>query len=74
MIQAQKYDAGTGNYNYWHCEVFPMAPHNEQLHRTLLFMFYLNDVTEGGETDFYYQGKSIQPKTGRMVIVTLAKF
>lgn len=22
-IQAQKYDRGAGNYNYWHCEVFP---------------------------------------------------
>ncbi|MGC4028461.1 MAG: 2OG-Fe(II) oxygenase [Steroidobacteraceae bacterium] len=67
-IQAQKYDAGKGNYNYWHCEVYPQAPHNEPLHRTLLFMFYLNDVAEGGHTDFYYQQKSIQPKAGRMVI------
>jgi hypothetical protein len=67
-IQAQKYDAGTGNYNYWHCEVYPQAPLNEPLHRTLLFMFYLNDVAEGGQTEFYYQQKSIQPKAGRMVI------
>ena len=34
----------------------------------LLFMFYLNDVEEGGSTDFYYQDASIQPKAGRMVI------
>ncbi len=67
-IQAQKYDAGKGNYNYWHCEVYPQAPHNEPLHRTLLFMFYLNDVTEGGQTEFYYQNKAISPKAGRMVI------
>jgi hypothetical protein len=67
-VQAQKYDVGVGNYNYWHCEVFPQAPHNEPLHRTLLFMFYLNDVAAGGQTEFYYQDKAIQPKAGRMVI------
>ncbi len=67
-IQAQKYQAGKGNYNYWHCEVYPQLPQNEPLHRTLLFMFYLNDVAEGGQTEFYYQNKAIQPKTGRMVI------
>jgi hypothetical protein len=67
-IQAQRYQAGVGNYNYWHCEVYPQAPHNEALHRTLLFMFYLNDVEQGGQTEFYYQNKSIRPKTGRMVI------
>jgi hypothetical protein len=67
-IQAQRYAKGSGNYNYWHCEVYPMAPHNEQLHRSLLFMFYLNDVAEGGQTEFYYQNKAISPKAGRMVI------
>ncbi|WP_338846854.1 2OG-Fe(II) oxygenase [Massilia sp. W12] len=67
-IQMQKYDKGSGNYNYWHCEVYPMAPHNEQLHRTLLFMFYLNDVARGGQTEFFYQHKAIAPQTGRMVI------
>jgi hypothetical protein len=66
-VQAQKYDRGTGNYNYWHCEVFPEA-NAEALHRTLLFMFYLNDVAEGGQTEFYYQRRAIQPKAGRMVI------
>jgi hypothetical protein len=67
-VQAQKYNRGSGNYNYWHCEVFPEAPANEPLHRTLLFMFYLNDVAEGGHTEFFYQQRAIQPKTGRMVI------
>ncbi|MEE2023060.1 MULTISPECIES: 2OG-Fe(II) oxygenase [Alkalimonas] len=67
-VQMQKYDAGKGNYNYWHSEVYPQQPHNEALHRALLFMFYLNDVEDGGQTEFYYQNKAIQPKTGRMVI------
>lgn len=67
-INTQRYEKGQGGYPYWHSEVFPQAPHNEALHRILLFMFYLNDVEEGGSTDFYYQNVSIQPKAGRMVI------
>ncbi len=67
-IQAQKYETGKGGYPYWHSEVYPQLGHNEALHRVLLFMFYLNDVPEGGETEFYYQNKKIAPKQGTMVI------
>lgn len=67
-INAQKYDAGSGGYPYWHSEVYPQPGPNDALHRVLLFMFYLNDVEEGGETEFYYQNRSISPKAGRMVI------
>jgi quercetin dioxygenase-like cupin family protein len=31
-------------------------------------MFYLNDVDEGGETEFYYQQQKVKPVKGRMVI------
>ena len=68
QIQAQKYTAGQGGYPYWHSEVYPQTGHNDSLHRILLFMFYLNDVEEGGETEFYYQNKKIKPKQGSMVI------
>jgi len=67
-IQAQKYKQGVGNYNYWHCEVYPQKGSVEALHRTLLFMFYLNDVEEGGETEFYYQNERIKPRAGSMVV------
>ncbi|MFY8273773.1 2OG-Fe(II) oxygenase [Pseudoalteromonas sp. SSDWG2] len=67
-IQAQKYEVNKGGYPYWHSEVYPQNGHNEALHRVLLFMFYLNDVTEGGETEFFYQNKKIAPKRGTMVI------
>lgn len=66
-VQMQKYDAGRGNYAYWHCEVYPQ-PGDDALRRALLWMYYLNDVDEGGETDFYYQRRSVRPRTGRMVI------
>ena len=67
-IQAQKYEQGIGNYNYWHCEVYPQKGSVEALHRSLLFMFYLNDVDDGGETEFYYQNERIKPREGRMVV------
>lgn len=67
-INIQKYDQGKGNYGYWHSEIFPQAGENNALHRVLLFIIYLNDVEEGGETDFFYQEKSVRPKAGSMVI------
>ena len=67
-INAQKYQQNAGNYKYWHSEIFPQQGHNDALHRTLLILLYLNDVEEGGETDFYYQKKSIKPKAGSMII------
>lgn len=67
-VNAQKYAQGKGNYGYWHSEIYPQLNGNEPLHRVLLFLIYLNDVEDGGETDFYYQGKSIKPKAGTLVI------
>jgi len=65
---AQKYQQGIGNYGYWHSEIFPQTGTNEALHRMLLVIIYLNDVEEGGETDFYYQDKSVKPKAGTMIV------
>lgn len=67
-INAQKYEVGSGGYPYWHSENYPQKGSVDALHRNLLFMFYLNDVETGGETEFYYQNEVIQPKAGRMVI------
>nr|WP_136251336.1 2OG-Fe(II) oxygenase [Ningiella ruwaisensis] len=67
-INAQRYKAGEGGYPYWHSEIYPQQGSVEALHRNLLFMFYLNDVEQGGETEFFYQKKKITPKAGRMVI------
>jgi len=67
-INAQKYDVGEGGYPYWHSEIYPQQNSTEALHRNLLFMFYLNDVDEGGETEFFYQDLKIKPQAGTMVI------
>ena len=67
-INIQKYVQGKGGYPHWHSEQFPQLGHNEALHRVVLYMYYLNDVEEGGETEFYYQQRKVQPKKGTMVI------
>ncbi len=71
-INIQKYQQAKGGYPHWHSEQFPQVGHNEALHRVVLYMFYLNDVEEGGETEFYYQNKLIKPKKGTMVIAPAA--
>lgn len=67
-INLQKYLANQGGYHHWHSEIYPQDASADSLHRVLLFQFYLNDVAEGGETEFFYQRRSIAPKAGRLVI------
>lgn len=68
-INVQCYEKGNGGYFYWYLEVYLQVLYNEVLYCILLFMFYLNDVEEGGSMDFYYQDVLIQFKVGCMVIV-----
>tara|TARA_B100001939_G_C16694608_1_gene510194 strand:+ start:89 stop:685 length:597 start_codon:yes stop_codon:yes gene_type:complete len=55
----------TEGYHVWHLE------HNagfENEARAFVFSIYLNDVEEGGETEFLHFSKRVKPKTGRIVI------
>jgi hypothetical protein len=67
-LQVQRYVQGSGGYPHWHSEVYPLDASCEPLHRVLAFQFYLNDVAEGGETEFFYQERKVASKAGRMVI------
>jgi len=52
-------------YHIWHIE------HNKGFDnepRAFVFSIYLNDVEEGGETEFLNFSKRTKPKTGRIVI------
>ena len=62
-VVMQKTSPGQG-YHMWHSEVTSMSSRN----RILAFNLYLNDVEEGGETEFLYQRKRVSPKKGRLVI------
>lgn len=69
-VNMQKYEKGEGGYFHWHSEHYPHPtdPHQDSLHRSLVWMFYLNDVEEGGETEFFYQKLKSKPKKGSLVI------
>jgi len=62
-MKVQKTDIGEG-YHSWHCESAGLMSR----HRLLAFMIYLNDVDEGGETEFLYQHKRIKAETGKLLI------
>ena len=55
----------TEGYHVWHLE-HGSGYENEK--RALVFSVYLNDVEEGGETEFLHFSKRVKPKTGRIVI------
>ena len=67
-VNLQKYLQGTGGYHHWHSEIYPQNASCETLHRVLLWQFYLNDVLEGGETEFLYQGRKVEARRGRLII------
>ena len=51
-------------YHNWHFEG-GVARYDRQ--SVLGFMVYLNDIEDGGETEFLYQGKRVNPVQGRFV-------
>jgi len=55
----------TEGYHTWHIE-HQKGFDNEA--RAFVFSIYLNDVEEGGETEFLHFSKRVKPKTGRIVI------
>ena len=55
----------TEGYHVWHVE---HGKNFEDSARAFVFSIYLNDVEEGGETEFLHFSKRVKPKTGRIVI------
>ena len=53
-----------GGYHRWHAEQSPDA----DAARCLVYIAYLNDIEEAGETEFLYQRIRIPPKENTMVI------
>lgn len=53
-----------GGYHVWHSE------DGDKNHsgRIGVYILYLNDVEEGGETEFLYFSKRVKPKKGRLMI------
>lgn len=60
--QIQKYIKGDGYYK-WHND---SAISTKEIFRIVTFLFYLNDVEEGGET-YFYNGK-VKPEAGKLLL------
>ncbi len=54
----------SGGYHLWHCE----DGSKNFAFRLGVYILYLNNVEEGGETEFLYQSKRVKPQKGRLVI------
>ena len=67
-VTLQRYERGRGGYFAWHTEATPADPTGEKLHRVLPWMVYLDDVADGGETEWLHQRKVVQPKRGRLAM------
>ena len=63
VFKIQKTKIG-GGYHVWHPEITK----RENSSRLLSWILYLNDVDEGGETEFLYYPKRVKPETGKFII------
>ena len=52
--------------DYFHWHVYSKT--NEGWTRTIALIWYLNDVTEDGETEFKFDGTKIKPETGKLIL------
>ena len=59
----QKYSPG-GHFSKLHTEKFSIGT----LHRIFAWMIYLNDVEDGGETNFLHYDLKVKPEKGKMLI------
>mgnify|MGYP001443077347 CR=1 FL=1 len=55
----------TEGYHTWHIEHASIL---DNAYRSFVYSIYLNDVEEGGETEFLHFSKRVKPKIGRIVI------
>jgi hypothetical protein len=63
--QIQKYDAkDNGGYHHFHIENSGVS----NMRRVMAYIVYLNDIDEGGETEFLHQNIRVKPEVGKVVI------
>ena len=65
ITKIQHYPLGCA-YGQWHCE--RTSGQHPVSSRHLVFMTYLNDLTDGGETEFHYQQVKVKPEKGLTLI------
>ena len=65
-VLIKKYNKNNQGYHVFHSDFDSRS--NHWLKRSHVLMFYLNDVEEGGETEWYHQKLKVKPKKGTLVI------
>tara|TARA_R100000008_G_scaffold60596_1_gene38078 strand:- start:349 stop:1071 length:723 start_codon:yes stop_codon:yes gene_type:complete len=66
-VLIHKYKSSEEGYHFFHND-HDVNKSPQNFCRALVCMTYLNDVREGGETEWYHQKLKIKPKKGTMVI------
>lgn len=64
-FQLQKYTKHTGKFIYHHD--FSVDYHRFR-HRAIVYLWYLNTVDEGGETEFLGGKYSVKPESGKLIM------
>jgi len=69
----QQVELGSFNLQRYESGGHFLKPHSERTtlgtsHRVLAWMTYLNDVSDGGSTQFIHQNLSVQPEKGKTLI------
>jgi hypothetical protein len=59
----QRYEQNKGKYVYHHD-----SSNESKQSRAVTYLWYLNDVTEGGETDFFGGSFQVKPETGKLLL------
>jgi hypothetical protein len=65
MFMIQKYEKQEGKYIYhndFHVDF------SQEKYRVLTYLWYLNDVHDGGETEFWGGDFNIKPETGKLIL------
>ena len=65
-INFTKYNPRKHDCSVWHSENSHMSI--DESTRKVAFIYYLNDVSHGGETEFYFQKIVLKPRMGRLVL------
>lgn len=65
IVKIQKYKPGEAYFG-WHAEINRID--SEELRRVLVFSTFLNDIKEGGETEFLHQKRKIKAEQGKTII------
>lgn len=63
-FQIQKYEKGVGKYIFHNDHQVYLK---DGMDRALTYIWYLNDIEEGGETSFFNKGK-VRPEEGKLVL------